>query len=252
MNLYYDNSDEYIQGMRKVGGLTSKALDFAGQYICVGISTEEIDRVTHGYIEKELKCNSAPLAYENFPKAICISVNDVACHGIPNRKKLKRGDIVNIDISLEKDGYFGDSARMYYVGEARKASKRLCEVAKECLYSAIDIVMPGTAFSEIGKVVNKIADEAGYSIVEEFGGHGIGYNLHQLPEIIHYRNYPVRETYMEEGMTFTIEPILNIGSHEVYIDNRDGWGVKTVDGSLSAQWEHTLLVTSYGCEILTI
>ena len=240
-----------IEKMRVAGKLASEVLDMIGQYVKHGISTEELDTICHNYIIKEQKAIPAPLNYKGFPKSICTSINHQVCHGIPsNDKVLKESDIINIDVTVIKEGFHGDTSKMYHVGKPSILAERLCKVTQECMYQAISIVKPGLHIGNIGAVIQKHAYDNNFSVVKDYCGHGIGKNFHESPQILHYgiKNTGIR---LEEGMTFTIEPMINSGKYKTKLLN-DGWTVVTQDHSLSAQWEHTILVTNNGYEILTL
>ena len=240
-----------IEKMRVAGKLASEVLDMIGQYVKPGISTEELDIICHDYIIKEQKAIPAPLNYKGFPKSICTSINHQVCHGIPsNDKVLKESDIINIDVTVIKEGFHGDTSKMYHVGKPSILAERLCKVTQECMYQAISIVKPGLHIGDIGAVIQKHAYDNNFSVVKDYCGHGIGKNFHESPQILHYgiKNTGMR---LEEGMTFTIEPMINSGKYKTKLLN-DGWTVVTQDHSLSAQWEHTILVTNNGYEILTL
>lgn len=194
--------------------------------------------------------HSRPLNYHGFPKSICTSVNDVICHGIPNHKKLREGDIINLDITVIKDGYHGDTSAMFIVGQTTPLRRQLCKVAQESLYAAIQRVRPGMCITEIGAVIQPIVEQAGFSVVRDYCGHGIGAEFHEEPQILHYRNGGKLE--LKPGMCFTIEPMVNSKKYHCKVNPKDGWTVTTKDGGDSAQWEHTLLVTEDGCEVLTL
>jgi len=241
---------EQIEKMRVAGRLTAEVLDMIGDYIKPGVSTGEIDRICHEHIVNKQDAVPAPLNYKGFPKSVCTSVNHVICHGIPDDKKiLKKGDIINVDVTVIKDGWYGDSSRMFYVGEVPQHAKRLCEITKECLLMGIEQVRPGATLGDIGSVIQKYAEKNHYSIVREYCGHGIGDVFHDEPQVVHYGT-PGKGMVIEEGMTFTIEPMLNAGKRHTKLKS-DGWTVETKDGRLSAQWEHTIAVTKDGAEILT-
>lgn len=241
---------EEMQKMRVAGKLAADVLEMIAPHVVAGITTGELDRICHDFMVKEQDCIPAPLNYRGFPKSICTSINQVVCHGIPSeKKKLKNGDIVNLDITVIKDGYYGDTSQMFYVGDVPDHARRLAEVAQECLYKAIAIVKPGIRLGDIGHVIQTHAEENFYSVVREYCGHGIGTEFHQDPQVLHFGR-PGTGMKIEEGMTFTIEPMLNAGRHHTKIKG-DGWTVETRDGRLSAQWEHTLGVTSDGVEIFT-
>ena len=240
-----------IEKMRIAGKLASEVLEMIGQYVKPGVSTEELDQICHDYIVKEQNAIPAPLNYKGFPKSICTSVNHQVCHGIPSDDKiLKESDIINIDVTVIKEGFHGDTSKMYYVGKPSILAERLCKVTQECMYQAISIVKPGLHIGDIGAVIQKHAYDNNFSVVKDYCGHGIGKNFHESPQILHYgiKNTGMR---LEEGMTFTIEPMINSGKYKTKLLN-DGWTVVTQDHSLSAQWEHTILVTSNGYEILTL
>ena len=240
-----------IEKMRIAGKLASEVLEMIGQYVKPGVSTEELDQICHDYIVKEQNAIPAPLNYKGFPKSICTSVNHQVCHGIPSDDKiLKESDIVNIDVTVIKEGFHGDTSKMYHVGKPSILAERLCKVTQECMYKAINIVKPGLQIGDIGAVIQKHAYDNNFSVVKDYCGHGIGKNFHESPQILHYgiKNTGMR---LEEGMTFTIEPMINAGKYKTKLLN-DGWTVVTQDHSLSAQWEHTILVTSNGYEILTL
>jgi methionyl aminopeptidase len=240
-----------IEKMRIAGKLASEVLEMIGQHVKPGVSTEELDQICHKYIVKEQNAIPAPLNYKGFPKSICTSVNHQVCHGIPSDDKiLKESDIVNIDVTVIKEGFHGDTSKMYHVGKPSILAERLCKVTQECMYKAINIVKPGLHIGDIGAVIQKHAYDNNFSVVKDYCGHGIGKNFHESPQILHYgiKNTGMR---LEEGMTFTIEPMINSGKYKTKLLN-DGWTVVTQDHSLSAQWEHTILVTSDGYEILTL
>jgi len=243
-------SPEEIEKMRVAGRLAGEVLDMIGEHVRAGITTEELDRICHDYIVNVQQAIPAPLNYKGFPKSICTSVNHVVCHGIPNEKPLKDGDIVNIDITVIKDGYHGDTSKMFQVGKAPEWADKLCRITQECLYKGIALVKPGTRLGDIGEVIQKHAEKNGYSVVREYCGHGIGAVFHEEPQVVHYGR---AGTGMElrEGMTFTIEPMINQGRAETRLLG-DGWTAITKDRKLSAQWEHTILVTANGYEVLTL
>ena len=241
-----------IEKMRIAGRLAASVLDMIEPFVKVGTTTLKLNDICHNYIVDDLKAIPAPLNYHGFPKSICTSVNNVVCHGIPDEKKLKDGDIINIDITVIKDGYHGDTSRMFYVGKPSIAAKRLVEVTKQCLDIAIDCVRPNIRLGIIGQKIEQYANKHNYSVVKDYCGHGIGLGFHELPQVLHYDAGNIQNSLLlTEGMTFTIEPMINIGSHKVKLSKQDGWTVTTKDRSLSAQWEHTLLVTKNGVEILT-
>lgn len=236
--------------MRVAGRLAAEVLEMIAPYVEPGISTFELDRICHDYMVKVQKSIPACLNYRGFPKSICTSVNQVICHGIPSESKiLKSGDIVNLDITVIKDGYFGDTSQMFCVGKTPDHAQRLVKVAQECLYKAIAIVRPGIRLGDIGHVIQSYAESQYYSVVREYCGHGIGTEFHEDPQVLHYGK-PGTGLELKEGMTFTIEPMINAGKHHTKL-KKDGWTVETRDGRLSAQWEHTLCVTHDGVEVLT-
>ena len=240
-----------LEKMRTAGRLAAQVLEMIAPRVRAGVSTGELDRVCHEYITGELDAIPAPLHYKGFPKSICTSVNDVVCHGIPSdRKILKSTDIVNIDITVIKDGYHGDTSFMFCVGKPRPHAERLIKVTQECLYRGIETVRPGATLGDIGHVIQTHAEKNHYSVVREYCGHGIGAIFHEDPQVLHYGS-PGQGLELQPGMTFTIEPMINAGRCEVKLNQRDGWTVTTRDGRLSAQWEHTLAVTSSGVEVLT-
>ncbi|CAL4320247.1 type I methionyl aminopeptidase [Buchnera aphidicola] len=240
-----------IKKMKEVCKLTADVLDFIKKYISPGISTEEINKICHNYIVNKKKSIPACLGYQGYPKSICVSLNNVVCHGIPNKKIiLKNGDILNIDISLIKNNYFGDSSKMFMVGKCSHIAKKLCKVTLESLYSSIKIIKPGINLNKIGKTIEKIAKKNNFSVVQEYCGHGIGKNFHEEPYVLHY-NEKKQNIILQKGMIFTIEPMINAGKRNIFCD-KDNWTVKTKDNSLSAQYEHTILVTENGYEVLTL
>jgi methionyl aminopeptidase len=244
-----------IEHMRVAGRLAAEVLDFIAPHVRAGVTTGEIDRLCHDYMVNvqgtiPAPLNYAPAGYTPYPRSICTSVNHQVCHGVPDDAKvLKNGDIVNIDVTVIKDGYHGDTSRMYYVGEPSIAARRLCEITYECMWLGIAQVKPGAALGDIGHAIQVHAEKHGYSVVREFCGHGIGRKFHEDPQILHYGR-PGTLDRVQAGMTFTIEPMINAGRREIK-ELRDGWTIVTKDHSLSAQWEHTVLVTSSGYEILT-
>lgn len=249
MNVTIKTADE-IEKMRIAGRLAAEALEMIGEYIKPGVTTGELDRICHDYIVNNQQAIPAPLNYRGFPKSICTSVNHVICHGIPSDDKaLKKGDIINIDITVIKDGYHGDTSKMFHVGEATAPNKRLVDITQECLYLGIELVKPGTRLGDIGAAIQKHAEQNHYSIVREYCGHGIGKEFHEDPQVLHYGKAGTG-LELKEGMIFTIEPMVNQGSRFNKL-MKDGWTVVTKDRKLSAQWEHTILVTADGYEVLT-
>jgi methionyl aminopeptidase len=239
-----------IAKMRIAGRLSAEVLEFIEPYVKPGITTDELDRLCHDYIVDVQKAIPAPLNYKGFPKSICTSVNYQVCHGIPGPKKLKAGDIVNVDITVIKDGYHGDTSKMFFLGEPSIKARRLVSVTQEALYLGIMQVKPGAQLGDIGNAIQTHAEAAGFSVVQEFCGHGIGRGFHEDPQVLHYGKRGEGEA-LKAGMTFTIEPMINLGKRHVKV-LPDGWTAVTKDHSLSAQWEHTVLVTETGYEVLTL
>ncbi len=239
-----------IEKMRVAGKLAADVLVMIEPYIKPGVSTDELDKICHDYIVNEQDAIPAPLNYKGFPKSICTSVNHQVCHGIPSNKKLKKGDIINIDITVIKDGYHGDTSKMFFVGKPDVRAKRICEVAQQALYTGIKMVRPGIRLGDIGHAIQSYAESHHTSIVREYCGHGIGKKFHEEPQVLHYGK-PGNGVEIKEGMTFTIEPMINLGKRHIRT-LPDKWTVVTKDHSLSAQWEHTVLVTADGFEILTL
>ena len=241
---------EEIEKMRVAGRLAAEVLDMIGEHVKAGVTTEDLNTICHEHITQVQNAIPAPLNYRGFPKSICTSVNHVICHGIPSENKvLKDGDIINIDITVIKDEYHGDTSRMFYVGEPSIRAQRVCTISRECMEKAIEIVKPGRRLGDIGFVIQRHAESHGLSVVREYCGHGIGRIFHEDPQVLHYGTKGTGLA-LEEGMTFTIEPMINVGRKETRL-LPDQWTVVTKDRSLSAQWEHTILVTSTGYEILT-
>jgi methionyl aminopeptidase len=246
---------EEIQKMRVAGRLAGEVLDFIATHVRPGITTGELDRLCHEYMVREQQTvpaplNYAPPGYKPFPKSICTSVNHQVCHGVPGDRVLKAGDILNIDITVIKDGWHGDTSRMFYVGDPSIQARRLCDVTYECMWLGIRTVRPGAHLGDIGAAIQHNAESHGYSVVREFCGHGIGRKFHEEPQVLHYgrAGSGVR---LEPGMVFTIEPMINAGKAAIR-ELADGWTIVTKDHSLSAQWEHTVLVTAEGYEVLTL
>lgn len=239
-----------IEKMRIAGRLAAEVLEMIEPHVKAGVTTDELNTLCHNHIVNVQKAIPAPLNYNGFPKSICTSINHVVCHGIPNDKPLKDGDIINIDITVIKDGYFGDTSKMFLVGETPEWAQRLCRITQECLYKGIEIVRPGTRLGDIGAVIQQHAESNGYSVVREFCGHGIGTVFHEEPQVLHYGKAGTG-LELKEGMTFTIEPMINLGRKETRVLG-DGWTAITKDRKLSAQWEHTLVVTADGYEIFTL
>ncbi|MEN0676998.1 type I methionyl aminopeptidase [Plesiomonas shigelloides] len=249
MAITIKTADE-IEKMRVAGRLAAEVLEMIEPHVKAGVTTGELDKICHDYIVNVQQAIPAPLNYHGFPKSTCISVNEVVCHGIPGEKVLKDGDIVNFDITVIKDGYHGDTSKMIIVGKPTILGERLCRITQESLYLSLKMVKPGVRLREIGKAIQKFAEAEGFSIVREYCGHGIGAEFHEEPQVLHY-DADDGGVILREGMTFTIEPMINAGKRQVRLMG-DGWTVKTKDRSLSAQYEHTILVTADGCEILTL
>jgi methionyl aminopeptidase len=244
-----------IEKMRIAGRLTSEVLDYIGPFVKVGVTTNELDQLCHDLIVHEQKAIPAPLNYapsghNPYPKSICTSINHQVCHGVPSDKVLKNGDIVNLDITVIKDGYHGDSSRMFLVGEPSIQARRLCEVTFQSMWRGIHAVKPGAQLGDIGHAIQSFVEPLGYSVVREFCGHGIGQKFHEEPQVLHYGR-PKSGLKLEPGMIFTIEPMINAGKAAIK-QLGDGWTVVTKDHSLSAQYEHTILVTDSGFEVLTV
>jgi methionyl aminopeptidase len=249
MTVSIKTADE-IAKMRIAGRMAAEVLEMIEAYVQPGVTTEELDSLCHKYITQTQGAIPACLGYRGFPKSICTSVNQVICHGIPSdKKKLKNGDIINIDVTVIYEGYHGDTSKMYFVGEAPNHAERLVQVTQECLYKGIALVKPGARLGDIGHVIQQHAEANYYSVVREYCGHGIGSTFHEDPQVLHYGK-PDTGMALQEGMCFTIEPMINAGKAQTKLKN-DGWTVETRDGRLSAQWEHTLLVTATGVEVLT-
>ncbi|MGQ0710482.1 MAG: type I methionyl aminopeptidase [Rhodoferax sp.] len=246
-----------IAGMRLAGRLASEVLDYLAPFIKPGVTTNQIDKLAHDYMVGVQGCVPAPLNYTGggstpYPKSICTSVNHQVCHGIPNDKPLKKGDIVNVDITVIKDGWHGDTSRMFLVGECSIAAKRLCKLTFDAMWHGIKMVRPGATLGDIGHAIQTFAEGQGFSVVREFCGHGIGQGFHEEPQVLHYGRPGTLEKLVA-GMTFTIEPMINAGKKEIKEGpEQDGWTIVTKDRSLSAQWEHTVLVTPTGYEVLTL
>ena len=241
---------EEIEKMRVAGRLAANVLEMLDEHVKPGVTTEELDRLAHDYIVNEQQAVPAPLNYKGFPKSVCTSVNHVVCHGIPTDKKvLKDGDIINIDVTVIKEGYHGDTSKMWIVGKPKPGTERLVKITQECLYKGIELVKPGARLGDIGHAIQRHAEKHHYSVVRDFCGHGIGKVFHEEPQVMHY-GQPGTGFELKEGMTFTIEPMINQGKYQTKV-LADGWTAVTKDHKLSAQWEHTLLVTADGVDILT-
>jgi len=248
MSVTIKTADE-IKKMRVAGRLAAEVLEMIGPHVKAGVTTDDLDKICHDYIVNEQDAIPAPLNYHGFPKSICTSVNHVICHGIPADKRLKNNDIINIDITVIKDGYHGDTSKMFFVGEPSIQAKRLSKISYECMCLGIDLVKPGAKLGDIGHVIQTHAEANHYSVVREYCGHGIGAQFHEDPQVLHYGS-PDTGLTLEAGMIFTIEPMINAGKRNVKL-LKDGWTVVSKDRSLSAQWEHTILVTEEGHEVLT-
>ncbi len=240
-----------FEKMRIAGRLAAEVLEMIAPHVTPGITTNVLNNICHHYIIETQRAIPAPLNYHGFPKSICTSVNHVVCHGIPNDKPLKKGDIVNIDITVIKDGYHGDTSAMFAVGEISPFAKRLIDVTQACLYLAIRMIKPGIHFGDIGAAIQTYAERNRFSVVREYCGHGIGKEFHEDPHVLHYGK-PGTGEMMQSGMIFTIEPMINAGGRYVKLNKKDNWTVTTKDHSLSAQWEHTLGVTDDGVEVFTL
>ncbi len=243
-------SPEAIEKMRVAGRLAADVLDMIGPHVQPGVTTEELDRICHRYITQIQGAIPAPLNYRGFPKSICTSVNHQVCHGIPGSKRLKKGDVLNIDVTVIKDGYHGDTSKMFFVGEPPVLARRLAKVTRQAMRLGISAVRPGATLGDIGHAIQTFVESHGYSVVREYCGHGIGRDFHEEPQVLHYGK-PGEGLVLRPGMTFTVEPMVNAGKRFIKV-LPDGWTVVTRDRSLSAQWEHTVLVTPRGHEILTL
>jgi methionyl aminopeptidase len=248
MNTIIKTAEE-IEKMRVAGRLAAEVLEMIEPHVKAGVTTDELNQICHDYIVNVQKAIPAPLNYHGFPKSICTSVNHQVCHGIPGPKVLKDGDIVNIDVTVIKDEYHGDTSKMFMVGKHSVLAERLIRVTQECLYFGIAEVKPGAQLGDIGAIIQEHAEKNRFSVVREYCGHGIGKIFHEPPNVLHYGQRGTGET-LKPGMIFTIEPMINAGKRAVKL-LPDNWTVVTKDHSLSAQWEHTLLVTETGCEVLT-
>jgi len=249
MHITIKSPEEQLK-MREAGRLAAEVLDMIGPHVVPGVTTEELDRVCYEHIVNVQGTIPANLNYRGFPKTICSSVNHVVCHGIPNDRKLKTGDIINIDVTGIKDGFHGDTSRMYYVGKPPVAAQRLTEVCFEAMWRGIRTVKPGTRLGDIGHAIQEYVESLNFSVVREYCGHGIGRIYHEDPQILHYGESGTG-LELQQGMTFTVEPMVNAGKRHVRL-LPDGWTVVTKDHSLSAQWEHTCLVTATGVDVLTL
>ncbi len=256
MTITYKDA-EGVRGMRIAGRLASEVLDFLTAHVQPGITTNALDKLAFDYITEVQGGIPAPLNYRGggnvpYPKSICTSVNHQVCHGIPNDKQLKKGDVVNIDVTVIKDGWHGDTSRMFIVGDTSIAAKRLCSITYDAMWHGIKMVKSGARLGDVGWAIQKFAESQGFSVVREFCGHGIGRIFHEEPQVLHYGK-PGTLDELKVGMTFTIEPMINAGRKEIKDGpEKDGWTIVTKDHSLSAQWEHTVLVTETGYEVLTL
>jgi len=239
-----------FEGMRRAGKLAAETLDMIGDHVRPGISTDELNRICHAFI-LDHGATPAPLGYRGYPKATCISLNEVVCHGIPSSAKLARRDILNIDVTVILDGWYGDSSRMYFADEPVTQKLALCKTTFDALWKGIDAVKPGATLGDLGHAIQSFVEPHGYSVVRDYCGHGIGQVFHDAPSILHYGK-PGTGAVLKPGMLFTIEPMVNIGTYECKLNNRDGWTVTTKDGKASAQFEHTIGVTQDGCEVFTL
>ncbi|MEO6023162.1 MAG: type I methionyl aminopeptidase [Burkholderiales bacterium] len=248
-------TSQQIEKMRVAGRLAAEVLDFITPHVKPGVSTGELDQLCHDYMVSVQQTIPAPLNYappghQPYPKSICTSVNHQVCHGVPGDKVLKNGDIVNIDITVIKDSYHGDTSRMFYVGEPSIAARRLSEITFDCMWRGIKAVKRGAHLGDVGHAIQNHAEKNGYSVVREFCGHGIGNKFHEDPQVLHYGK-PGTGLELVEGLIFTVEPMINAGRRDIR-QHKDGWTILTADHSLSAQWEHTVLVTETGFEVLTV
>ncbi len=254
MSIIIKNADE-IASMRVAGRLAAEVLDYITPFVIPGVTTGELDRLCHDYMVNVQHTVPAPLNYAPpghapYPKSICTSINHQVCHGVPGDRALKSGDIVNLDITVIREGFHGDTSRMFLVGEASIQARRLCQLTFECMWRGIEQVRPGKTLGDIGYAIQKLAESSGFSVVREFCGHGIGRSFHEEPQVVHYGR-PGTGVKLQPGMIFTIEPMINAGKAAIRVLG-DGWTVVTKDHSLSAQWEHTILVTEDGYEVLTV
>ena len=253
MNILLKTPEE-IEKMRTVCHLAAQLLDYITPFVKPGVTTGELDRLCHEYMISHgsipATLNYAPPGYTPYPKSVCTSVNHQVCHGIPGDKQLKNGDILNIDVTPIKNGYYGDTSRMFQVGDVSIQAKRLCDITYECMWLGIMQVKPGARLGDIGHAIQRHAEKAGFSVVREFCGHGIGANFHESPQVVHFGS-PRTGTELKPNMIFTIEPMINAGRAAIR-ELADGWTIVTKDHSLSAQWEHTVLVTETGFEVLTV
>jgi len=241
---------EEIEKMRVAGRLAAEVLEMIEPHVRAGVSTDELDQLCHRHIVEAQRAIPAPLNYRGFPRSICTSLNHQVCHGIPGERRLKNGDMLNIDITVIKDGFHGDTSKIFFVGEASVIARRLATVSYECMCLGIRMVRPGARLGDIGFAIQRHAEAHNFSVVREYCGHGIGREFHEDPQVLHYGR-PGTGVVLEPGMTFTIEPMINAGKRHTKV-LKDGWTVVTKDHSLSAQWEHTVLVTDDGYQVLTL
>lgn len=241
---------EQIEGIKKSAKINNGLLDLISENIKEGMTTEEIDKLAYDYTIS-MGGIPADLNYDGFPKSICVSINNEVCHGIPSKDVIfKSGDIVNVDATTILNGYYSDASRMFMIGEVSEEARNLVQVTKECLNKGLEEVKPWGFLGDIGAAIQEYAESNGYSVVREFGGHGVGLDIHEDPFVFHFGKRGT-DMVLAPGMVFTIEPMINAGSHEIFIDENNGWTALTTDGSLSAQWEHTVLVTEEGVEIIS-
>lgn len=243
------HTQEEIELARAAGQAAASVLAMIGPHVRAGVTTDELDRLCHDFIVNELKITPANIGYHGYTRTVCTSVNHVVCHGIPADKVLKKGDIVNIDVAVIKDGWYGDTSRMYFVGEPSIRAKRLVDITYASMVAGIKTVRPGATLGDIGAAIQRVAEDAGFSVVREYCGHGVGQVYHDEPQVLHY-GIPGTGTVLKPGMIFTIEPMINAGKAATSVLS-DGWTVVTKDRSLSAQWEHTVAVTEKGYDLLT-
>ncbi|BBN59695.1 type I methionyl aminopeptidase [Hydrogenovibrio marinus] len=245
-------TQEEIEKLRIAGKLAADVLDMLTPHVVAGISTGELNEIAHNYMVNEQQTIPATLGYHGFPASSCISINHVVCHGIPDySKRLKKGDIVNIDITVIKDGYHGDTSMMFEVGEVKPYASRLCRVARECMWLGIEQVKPEATLYDVAAAIEDHAHKNNFSVVKEYCGHGIGADFHEEPQVLHYRTPELKNIVLKPGMVFTIEPMINLGKSDIRLLG-DNWTVVTKDKKLSAQWEHTILVTESGYEAFTL
>lgn len=250
-DIFMSYNDDYIKGMRKASGAAAAVLEYIQPYVVKGVTSAELDTRIYNFIVNKLKAVPGTVGFMGYKHTSCISVNPVICHGVPNDRTLKDGDLLNIDVVVQLDGYYGDTSRMYKVGNVTKEAEQLCYHTQQSLYNAIKLVRPGLNTDQIGKCIEDYINSKGYYVVPTLCGHGIGKSLHEKPTIIHTRDHMAKDVVLKEGMTFTIEPLVSVGSINTKLC-QDGWSLMTDDESLCAQYEHTILVTKTGCEVLTL